>query len=125
MGTVLWFYVYSSFLKSDEKSEGDYDSDLYSTWGTWPLRIAAKPELTDLQETSFHMLLRKTLFFKLYNVIQGTWNQLEENHPNLAGLEGARLLPEWLVTNNILVLSTVLTQQVASIDCKLRNSHQT
>lgn len=107
MGTVLWFYgvfFILCYLKSDEKSEGDYDSDLYSAWGIWPIRIAAsllagKPKLTNLQETSFHILLRKTLFFKLCNVIQGIWNQLEENSLNLAEFEDARLVPERLVTN--------------------------
>lgn len=48
----------------------------------------------NLQETSFHILLRKALFFKLCRVIQGSWNQLEGKDPNLAKFEGAGLVPE-------------------------------
>lgn len=101
---ILYVFFILCYLKSDEKSEGDYDSD--SAWGIWPIRIAAsvlaaKLKLMNLQETSFHILLRKT-FFKLCNVIQSSWNQLEENYPNLAKFEGAKLVPEWLVTNMFL-----------------------
>lgn len=115
MDTILWFcidFFLLCYLKSDENpvflsiqvGKGDYHSDLYSACSIWPTRTAASSlavtlRLTHLQKILFHILLRETLSFKLCNVIQGSWNQLEESSPNLAELEGARLVPEWLVTN--------------------------
>lgn len=66
MGAVLWFYdvfFILCYLKSVEKSEGDCGSDLYSTWGWIAVSLlAAELKLMNLQETSFHILLRKHSF---------------------------------------------------------------